>query len=121
MEHGVVNDDGTRVTMKGIMGTSSFVKITEEEEEILADGDPVEAPPGPYKVQPEYQGRILWITGAPGMGKSTAAQLLGRTKGYVYYEGDCFMGGRNPYIPLDVPNPSMAQMGQKFLKGDGIE
>ena len=55
------------------------------------------------------------------MGKSTTAQLLGRAKGYVYYEGDCFLGGRNPYIPLDAPDPSMAILGQKFLQGEGME
>merc|ERR1719187_2071632 len=121
-ELGVMNDDGTSVIMKGMMGISTLEKISEEEAaEILADGDPVDAPPGPYKVQPEYQGKILWLTGAPGMGKSTTAQLLGRSKGFVYYEGDSFGGGRNPYIPLDVPNPSMAQVRQNHLVGEGLE
>ena len=55
------------------------------------------------------------------MGKSTTAQLLGRNKGFVYYEGDCFGGGRNPYIPLDVPNPSMAQVRQSHLIGEGVQ
>jgi len=44
-------------------------------------GDPIEAPTCPYKVQPEYRGKLLWITGSPGMGKSTSAQLLARKKG----------------------------------------
>ena len=68
-------------------------------------GDPIESPPtGDYKVQPEYQvgcnqsnskyfnkkvkifqGRLVWISGAPGLGKSTNAQLLGRHHGQIYY------------------------------------
>ena len=47
--------------------------------------------------------------------------LLGKNYGYVYYEADCFGSCRNPYIPVDVPNPSMAQVGQKPLKGNGLE
>ena len=83
---------------------------------------------------------MLWLTGSPGAGKSTSAQRLAREKGllnismcgvnnaklstiqgFVYYEGDCFAGLRNPYIPLDVENPSLAQIRQKELVGEGIE
>ena len=46
-------------------------------------GDPISSPPGPYTVQPEVEGRFLWLTGAPGMGKSTTAQLLARNKGSI--------------------------------------
>ena len=34
---------------------------------------------------------------------------------------DCFRGLRNPYIPLDVPNPTMAQESQRHLTGEGRE
>ena len=34
---------------------------------------------------------------------------------------DCFNGMRNPYIPLDVPNPTMVQDSQRHLTGEGIE
>ena len=122
IELGVMNDDGTSATMKGMMGVSTLTKISDDEAtEILASGDPIDAPPGPYKIQPGYQGKILWLTGAPGMGKSTTAQLLGRNNGFVYYEGDCFRRGRNPYIPLDVENPSIAQVKQNNLRGEGIK
>ena len=63
----------------------------------------------------------LSVIGPPGFGKSTTAQLLSREHGYVYYEGDCFTGLRNPYIPADVENPSMAQMRQRMLVGEGME
>ena len=55
------------------------------------------------------------------MGKSTSAQILGRDHGFVYYEADCFGGLKNPYVPLNVDNPTMAQIHQKTLKGPGEE
>ena len=66
-------------------------------------------------------GKIIWLSGAPGMGKSTSAQLLARKNGYVYYEADCFGQLKNPYIPLDVDNPTMAMLSQKKLKGPGMK
>jgi len=119
---GVIFDEGRQCSMKGMAGVSGLVKITEDDlERILNDFDPMEAPPGPYIVQPQKKGKIIWLTGAPGMGKSTSAQLLARNHGYVYYEADCFMAFKNPYIPLDVANPSMAQIYQKVLKGQGLK
>ena len=120
VDYGVLIDDGTTIVFKGIMGVTTLVWITEEEAEQMAnDGDPIEAPTNPYKIQPERQGRLIWITGPPGLGKSTSAQLLSREHGYVYYEGDCFFGLRNPYIPPDVENPSLAQAKQRKLVGEG--
>ena len=55
------------------------------------------------------------------MGKSTSAQILARSQGYVYYEADCFAAMKNPYVPLNVENPSLAQLTQKPLKGPGME
>jgi len=119
---GVVADNGKKLFMKTPTETRKLVKITEEEaEEVLEDGDPMEAPLTPYKLQPENQGRLLWFTGSPGLGKSTSAQLLAREHGYVYYEADCFNNCKNPYIPVDTPDPTMAQMNQRSLKGEGLE
>ena len=121
-ETGVISKDGLKITMKGVMRICELEWITQEEAAALeAEGDPIEAPPGDYKIQPENQGKLLWITGTPGIGKSTSAQLLGKTHGYVYYEGDCFVGIKNPYIPRDADNPSMAQVSQRPLKGEGLE
>jgi len=122
---GVVSSDGKSATIDGSTGVFMIEWVTEEEAETIVEeakvGDPIEAPPGPYKIQPENQGKLLWITGSPGMGKSTSAQLLARKKGFVYYEGDCFMGLKNPYISLTVENPTLAQKLQKNLSGDGLQ
>ena len=66
--------------------------------------------------QPEKKGKIYWISGPPGAGKSTTCQLLGREKGFVYYEADAMLSFINPFIPLDADNPTMAQKAQKSLK-----
>jgi len=122
IDHGVVIEDGTKFILETMMGVSTLEWITEEEAERLAnDGDPMDAPPSHYKVEPERQGRLIWITGPPGLGKSTSAQLLSREHGFVYYEGDCFFGLRNPYIPADVENPSLAQATQRKFVGEGVK
>merc|ERR1711971_536064 len=122
VDHGVLLEGGTKFILETMVGISTLEWIDEDEAERLAnDGDPLDAPTSPYKVEPERQGRLIWITGPPGLGKSTSAQLLSREHGFVYYEGDCFFGLRNPYIPADVENPSMASTKQKKLVGKGVK
>ena len=119
---GVVADHGEKLFMKTPTVVRKLVWTTEEDAiEILEDGDPMESPSTPYKIQPENQGRLLWFSGQPGLGKSTTAQLLAREHGYVYYEADCFNNLKNPYIPVDTPNPTMAQLNQRSLKGEGLK
>ena len=119
---GVVSKDGLRLTMAGIVGVCFIDWITEEEvDQLTIQGDPMEAPPGPYKIQPHNVGRLVWITGAPGLGKSTSAQLLNKTAGWVYYEVDCFTKCRNPYIPPDRENPTIMASLQTPLQGAGLE
>ena len=119
---GVVTKNGKKITMKSMMGIAKFEWITDEEAAAIEDdGDPIDTPPAPYKLQPENQGKLLWLTGPPGLGKSTSAQLLAKNHGYVYYEGDCFNSCKNPYIPVDAPDPTMAHLNQRKLKGKGLE
>ena len=54
------------------------------------------------------------------MGKSSSAQILGRNHDYVYYEGDCFGAMKNPFLDLNVLDPSRAQIEQKSLKGNMV-
>ena len=119
-DYGVLTEHGRKMVLKGNSGIVTRLWITDEEAELIEnDGDPIEAPPSQYKVEPERQGRLIWISGPPGLGKSTSAQLLSREHGFVYYEADCFFGLRNPYIPPDVENPTMAQGRQRKLVGEG--
>jgi len=61
-DYGVITDEGTRCTLKSI-SNYSVEKITEKQlMEIENDFDPIEAPPGPYKLQPGKKGKsyIFW-------------------------------------------------------------
>ena len=66
--------------------------------------------------KPEKPGRIFWLSGPPGTGKSTTCQLMARKKGFVYYEADATMGLINPFIDINTENPSLATMRGKPLK-----
>ena len=66
--------------------------------------------------RPERRGKIFWLSGPPGAGKSTTCQLMAREKGYVYYEADATTSFVNPFVDLDAENPSMATMQQKPVK-----
>ena len=109
-----------------------FSRITDQDlADLDKEFDSLASPACQYKIQPEIQGttsppsppsprpsgRLLWLCGAPGLGKSTSAQILGRDHGFVYYEADCFLHLKNPFISLQAPNPSMAQIKQKIMKG----
>jgi len=119
---GVLLDGGTKFIIETILGIWTFDWVTEEEmDRLLNDGDPMTSPSCPHKAQPGSQGRLIWITGPPALGKSTTAQLLSREHGYVYYEGDCFFRLRNPYIPPNVENPSLAATKQRRLVGEGTK
>merc|ERR1719369_993061 len=122
VEKGVISKDGKTIKVKNVLGIGVMELMTDEEsEKFEALKDPVEAPSHPYKEDPDNPGKFLWITGAPGLGKSTVAQLLARKHGFVFYEGDCFTFSRNPFIPPDMAQPSLAQFTQKSLRGEGLQ
>ena len=114
---GILCDDGLTIsTWANELGV--FEWITEDEyESIKSSGDPCDAPPNHYTIQPEYDGKLIFISGAPGMGKSTSGLMLSKMAGYVYYEADAFLKHVNPYIPPDVEEPSLATIKQKPLIG----
>ena len=121
VDFAVLVEHGMKLVFKGRSGDTVRTLVWISGEEFNKDCDAMEAPWSHYKVEPERQGRLIWITGPPGLGKSTSAQLLSREKGFVFYESDCFFGLKNPYIPPDVDNPSLAQVKQKRLVGEGAE
>ena len=114
----VLSDDGEKLTLFGMTNCVDVIEwmSDEEFEKFINSGDPADAYPHPYKVQPGKEGKLLWLSGAPGLGKSTTGMLLGKTAGYVYYEADAFSGFMNPYVSTDVDEPTLAMFGQKFLK-----
>ena len=66
--------------------------------------------------KPNEQGKIFWLSGPPGAGKSTNCQLLAKHKNFIYYEADCTMSLINPFTDLETENPSMASFNSKALK-----
>jgi len=120
-DFGVIVEEGNKVYLDGMV-PYHVEKISDEQYEALEnDFDDIEAPPCPYKLQPENQGKIVWISGVQGMGKSTSAQILARDHGYVYYEADCFSLLKNPFNDVHADEPSKNIVKLKSLKGNGAE
>lgn len=121
----VLSDDKKSMTMWSFFKKDSVDKLywlSEEEVKQLQDsGDPIDCIPSPYKLQPENQGKLIWLSGPPGAGKSTSAQLLARNNDFVYFEADAVMSHANPYVPVDVENPTMAQFLQNHLTGFSLK
>ena len=117
--YGVISEDGKVVRTMDFAGTGmDTMKWTDSEtlKEVLDSREHIDHQSTLYKIQPKNQGKLLWLSGPPGAGKSTSGLLLAKHHDYVYYEADCFMNFLNPYIPLDVAEPSLAQMYQKPMK-----
>ena len=68
---------------------------------------------------PGKKGKIFWLSGPPGAGKSTTCQLMARKHDFVYYEADATMQFINPFVDLNVDNPTVAAFAGKSLKVRG--
>ena len=118
--HGILSDDSKKITFYGSASSVDCYEWMSEDEvtRYIESGDPDDAPPCHYQIQPKNQGSLLWITGAPGLGKSTTADLLSKKANYVYYEADAFLWHLNPYIPPDTDENSRENLlDQNILKG----
>jgi len=115
----VLSDDGKKLTCYGMTRCVDVFEWLSEEAlaKFLATGDPYDNIPHQYKIQPENQGKLVWLSGAPGLGKSTTGMMLGRKAGYVYYEADAFGSLSNPYVSTDSEEPTLAMISQNFLTG----
>ena len=65
---------------------------------------------------PGKKGKIYWLSGPPGAGKSTTCQLMARNKGFIYYEGDSIMQLLNPFVDVNAADPTKAAFRTKPLK-----
>ena len=92
-------------------------RISHEEANKLRKKDPINEIPCPYKKNPP--GMLLILTGVPGSGKSSIAMWLRDHAGFVYYEGDAFCSGLNPYV-MGVDSKE-AMKTQTALVGEGME
>lgn len=59
-------------------------EISNEDQNWLKEkGEDILNPLCPYPLRPEHQGKLVWLTGTPGSGKSTTAHLLAKHKGVL--------------------------------------
>ena len=65
---------------------------------------------------PDKPGKIFWLSGPPGAGKSTTGQMMARGGNYTYYEGDSVMQLLNPFVDLEAEDPTKAAFRSKPLK-----
>jgi len=92
--YGVLTEDGKKITMMD--GNVMELMDDEAKKNLIVEQDPADDPPNTYKKS--EMGKIIWISGLSGMGKTTTAKLLQEKEGFVNYEGDCFLHGLNPYV-----------------------
>ena len=75
--------------------------------------------------RPEKRGKIYWLSGPPGSGKSTTCQLMAKKKDFRFYEADSMMTLVNPFVDINLENVGKAFLAQKPLKvsywADGFE
>ena len=71
-----------------------------------------------YKIQPENQGKTIFISAPPVLGNAmfVTAQNLAQKEGFVYYDGDLLAGFRNPYMPENAEVPSCLS-NQPMVRG----
>ena len=61
-DFGVILEDGTKLVLKGMSGILTRIWISDEEAELIEnDGDPIDAPTSPHKIEPERQGRSVFF------------------------------------------------------------
>ena len=120
---GVLSDDGKSIYLWGLWNCVECYKWQSETDmkTLAVNRDPALEPTCHYKIEPENPGKLVWLAGTPGGGKSTTGVLMSQEAGYVYYEADSVVEGLNPfinpYLSEDViGNPTKYAFRQKPLK-----
>ena len=115
---------GDKMTISGgpgLLEDHPLTWVTPEEAKAIRNRpkQSVLAPKVPYPLRPGETGKLAIITGPPGSGKSTAAGIIAKKENWVYYEGDGFLVGFNPYV---FPNESQvdARSDKPALFGPGM-
>ena len=128
---GLVSENGANITLlpstttpppshphQHLHPVAQLLRISGEEAQALDAKNPVAAPPSTYPKRPP--GRLVFLSGPPGAGKSSLAAAMALQAAYVYYEGDGFLFGVNPYVPPAAEQPSVATGKQAPLVGPGM-
>ena len=113
---GEISRDGTTIT---VGNSTELIEVSIEEANQLNLKDSVLAPPSPYMVGRPL-GRFVFLSGPPGAGKSSIAAWMAANANYVYYDGDGFLAGVNPYTPPKAEEPTLATQEQHPLVGPGM-
>ena len=117
--NGVITENGKTIYLIGMWNDLECYKWQSEDDlkKLSDDRDSALAPACDYKIQPENQGKLVWLTGTPGAGKSTIGHLMSKEAGYVYYDSDAAEAFLNPFIsPNSSENPTKQCYRQKPLK-----
>ena len=116
---GIISNNGKVIFSWGFANDVECLKWMSEEDlkKLADDREHMDSPSCPYKIQPENQGKLVWLTGTPGAGKSTIGHLMSKEAGYVYYDSDAAEAFLNPFIsPNSSENPTKQCYRQKPLK-----
>ena len=111
--YAVVYNDGETLTFSD--GVSGEWMSEETFNDIKEETDPCDAYPCEYEPTPNSSGKLLWISGLTGTGKSTVSLNIKNKHDYILYEGDCFAAGFNPYVG-SAPK-AMTPHGTRRLSG----
>ena len=81
-KYGVMSDDGKTIYFWGLWNDLECYKWQSETDmkTLTEDRDPFFEPTCHYKIEPENPGKLVWLSGTPGSGKSTLCNVISGKK-----------------------------------------